>query len=100
MTLNSIESGPGRPRRRYLREPVPLYFPVEEQVPEGKVHLLLSNLLFESIERELGDHALVASNQFVYFDPSSGRRSDSRGMPKGTSSFRRLPSASKPLSPD
>jgi len=74
MTLTSTDSGTDGRRRRYLREPVPLHFPEEERVPESKVHRLLTNRLFEAVERELGDHALVASDQFVYFDPSDPKK--------------------------
>ena len=74
MALTTADSDAISRRRRYLREPVRLHFPVEEKVPESKVHRLLTTRLFESVERELGDHALVASNQFVYWDPSDPRK--------------------------
>jgi hypothetical protein len=74
MTMTSTDFAPGGQRRRYLRTPVPLHFPVEEQVPESKLHRLLCNLLFEIVEQALGGSALIACDQFVYFDPSNPKR--------------------------
>jgi Uma2 family endonuclease len=47
---------------------------VEEKVPEGKMHRQLCNALFESVERELGERALVSSDQFLYWDPTDPKK--------------------------
>jgi hypothetical protein len=65
---------PRRPERRYVRPPVPLFFPVEEEVPESKLHRLLMSRLWDSVERELGDHALIASDQFLYWDATDPKK--------------------------
>ncbi len=75
MTLpNPLTSPAQRPTRRYLRAPVPLVFPVEAEVPESRWHRLASELLAQSIERELSGHVLVSSDQFLYWDPTNPKR--------------------------
>jgi Uma2 family endonuclease len=59
-----------RMQREYVRTPEPLYFPTEEEVPETKRHRKLANLLFEIIERAFEGRALVACDQFLYWDPA------------------------------
>ena len=59
-----------RKGRSYLRAPVPLHFPSEEEVPEGVVHFKLRAQLFASLEALLGTGSLVSSDQFVYWDPT------------------------------
>lgn len=62
-------------QREYVRTPEPLYFPTEEEVPESKRHRLLANLLFAIVEYRFGKQALVACDQFVYWDASEpGKR--------------------------
>jgi Uma2 family endonuclease len=76
-----------RPRRRYLRAPVPLEFPEEElRMPDGDEHFELRILLWQSARLGLGENALVSSDQFVYFDPTNpGRRlSPDLGVRVGT----------------
>src|SRR6187455_9554 len=64
-----------RMQRQYVRTPEPLYFPTEEEVPETKRHRMLGNLLFAIVQHLLGKQALVACDQFVYWDASSpGKR--------------------------
>lgn len=70
MTVSSLPAAPRRVPRRYLREPVPLHFPVEEQVPESRLHRILIDRLCDSLERELGETVLLSSDQFLYWDPT------------------------------
>jgi hypothetical protein len=65
---------PPRAARRYLRQPVPLYFPEEEKVPEGHVHWELLVTLWQSVRHALGDKALVTADQFLYWDPTNPKR--------------------------
>jgi len=74
MHVSSSQAHSGRSERRYLRPPVPLIFPLEEEVPEVKLHLLLRTALFQLIRLELGDRAIVGSDQFVYFDAANPKR--------------------------
>jgi Uma2 family endonuclease len=60
--------------RAYLRAPVPLHFPVEEQVPETKRHLAHKTLLFQILTLAFGDHAAIGCDQFVYWDPTDPRQ--------------------------
>jgi hypothetical protein len=59
---------------RYLRPPAPLHFPEQETVPENQGHRLRVNALWESAARELGDAALVACDQFLYWDPTNPKK--------------------------
>jgi len=62
------------PRRyRYLREPRPLVFPFEEEVPESAVHLRVRTALFLVLDGRLRGKAFVGSDQFVYWDASDPR---------------------------
>lgn len=62
------------PRRyRYLREPRPLDFPYEEEVPESSVHLRVRTALFLVLDGRLRGKAFVGSDQFVYWDASNPR---------------------------
>ncbi len=65
-----IQTAPGRPGRSYVRAPVPLHFPHEEEVPEGLIHFKARAMLFSSLEALLGPGSLVSSDQFVYWDPT------------------------------
>jgi Uma2 family endonuclease len=73
MVLPAAPVAPRRPAHRYLRAPVPLYFPVEERVPETALHRMLVDRLFESVRRELGKTALISCDQFMYWDPTDPR---------------------------
>jgi hypothetical protein len=53
---------------------VPLHFPVEETVPESRRHFKARCVLCDSVERELRGRALVASDQFLYWDPTSPKQ--------------------------
>lgn len=64
----------GREGRRYLRKPVPLFFPCDEEVPEHKLHVLLRTALFELVRLGLGDRVMVGTEQFVYYDASDPGR--------------------------
>jgi Uma2 family endonuclease len=74
MTLPSPSPNPPRAARRYLRAPVPVHFPVSEEVPETARHFKARALLAASIEHALGDGALVCSDQFLYWDATDPRR--------------------------
>jgi Uma2 family endonuclease len=56
--------------RRYLREPRPLFFPVDELMPETRRHLEVRTALFQSLKSAFGDTAVLGSEQFVYWDPT------------------------------
>jgi len=55
---------------RYVRAPVPLVFPSEEQVPETKQHLKLRTLLYQLLDLAFAKQAAIGSDQFVYWDPT------------------------------
>lgn len=60
-------------RHRYLRAPVPVVFPEHEDVGEHKTHLELRTLLYQFLKLAFADQALIGSDQFVYWDPTSAR---------------------------
>jgi Uma2 family endonuclease len=51
-----------------------LLFPVDEEVPEHKLHVELRTALYQLIQLALGDHVIVGSEQFVYFDAANPQR--------------------------
>jgi Uma2 family endonuclease len=57
-----------------LREPIPLVFPTDEEVPEHKLHVELRTALYQLIQLALGDHVIVGTEQFVYFDAANPQR--------------------------
>jgi Uma2 family endonuclease len=61
-------------RLRHRRAPVPIHFPVEEKVPEGKRHLLLRTALFLVLRKELVGRAATGCDQFVYWNARQPRR--------------------------
>jgi Uma2 family endonuclease len=63
-----------RPAHKYLREPVPIFFPVAEQLPESSVHLRVRTALYLLLERELRGKAFVGSDQFVYWNPTDPKQ--------------------------
>ena len=58
-------------RHQYVRQPVPIFFPSDEEVPESALHLRLRTALFLILERRLRGRAYVGSDQFVYWDPTN-----------------------------
>jgi Putative restriction endonuclease len=73
MTSNpAAPAGPGE--RRHLRQPIPLIFPTDEEVPEHKLHVELRTALYQLIRLALGDRVIVGTEQFVYFDAGDPRR--------------------------
>ena len=58
---------------RYLREPEPLFFPVDEEMPETRRHLQVRTALFQSLKAAFGDRAVLGSEQFVFWDPTDPR---------------------------
>ena len=64
----------GRAELPHVREPAPVHFPVEEEVPEGFAHLVVRTFLFRLLSFALGPGHTVGSDQFVYWDASSAQR--------------------------
>lgn len=60
-------------RHRYLRAPIPVVFPEHEDVGEHKTHLELRTLLYQFLKLAFADQAVLGSDQFVYWDPTSAR---------------------------
>lgn len=60
--------------RGYLRAPVPVHFPVAEQVLESKRHLEQKTALFQLLQLAFGDRAVIGCDQFVYWDPTDPRQ--------------------------
>jgi Uma2 family endonuclease len=58
---------------RYLREPQPLFFPVDEEMPETRRHLEVRTALFQSLKPAFGDRAVIGSEQLVFWDPTDPR---------------------------
>jgi Uma2 family endonuclease len=44
-------------------------------MPEGNTHRRLSNLLYQSVEREFAGRAIVSSDQLLYWDPTDPKKS-------------------------
>jgi Uma2 family endonuclease len=60
---------------RYVREPEPLVFAEEDEVPETNTHLELRTALYLILKHELSSRATIGSDQFVYWDPTDpGKR--------------------------
>jgi hypothetical protein len=57
-------------RRRYLRPPEALYFPVEDAEPVGESprHFELRTALWQALRLGFGNRAAVRSEQFVYYN--------------------------------
>lgn len=72
--LPAAPSVPQRVQRRYLRPPVSLHFPTSEPMPDGKLHRLLMDRLWLSVEHELAGRALISSDQFLYWDPTDPKK--------------------------
>jgi Uma2 family endonuclease len=58
----------------HLRPPLPIHFPEEAEVPEGKRHLILRTFLFRLLRFALGPDHSVGSDQFVYWNARDPRR--------------------------
>ena len=74
MVVVTPKLAPSAPQRRYLRAPVPVHFPVHEQVPESGVHLRLRTALWSMLRLAFGDRAMVGSDQFLYWDPTDPKQ--------------------------
>jgi Uma2 family endonuclease len=59
---------------RYLRAPVPVLFPEEEEIPEGFAHMIVRTFLFQLLRFALGPSHSVGSDQFVYWIASDPKR--------------------------
>jgi Uma2 family endonuclease len=68
MTLVAETRSPQPHAFRYVEARPPVFFPEEEQVPEGKEHFELRVLLYQFLVGALGDQVTVGSDQFVYLD--------------------------------
>jgi Uma2 family endonuclease len=55
---------------RYLREPKPLVFPVDEEMPETGRHLEVRTALYQSLQAAFRETAVIGSEQFVFWDPT------------------------------
>jgi Uma2 family endonuclease len=60
-----------RSELQYVRLPEPVWFPEEEEVPEGYAHLVVRTFLFRLLAFALGPTHTVGSDQFVYWNASS-----------------------------
>jgi Uma2 family endonuclease len=58
----------------HLRPPRPIHFREEEEVPEGKRHLVARTFLFRLLRFALGPGHSVGSDQFVYWNARDPRR--------------------------
>ncbi|HEY0468419.1 MAG TPA: Uma2 family endonuclease [Polyangiaceae bacterium] len=74
MVVVTPKPASGVSQRRYLRAPVPVYFPESESVPETGVHLRLRTALWSMIRLAWGDRAMVGSDQFLYWDPTDPKQ--------------------------
>ena len=74
MVMTSHQLALARGERRYLRNPIPLVFPTDEEVPEHKLHVELRTALYQLIQLALGDRVIVGTEQFVYFDAADPNR--------------------------
>ena len=63
-----------RPELRYVRAPRAIIFPVEEEVSEGYVHLVVRTFLFQLLSFALGRSHTVGSDQFVYWNAANPKR--------------------------
>lgn len=61
-------------RRRYVRPPQPIHFPVSEEMPETNRHLELRTALYVILKRELAARATLGSEQFIYYDPTTAKK--------------------------
>jgi Uma2 family endonuclease len=53
---------------RYVSPPEPVFFPVEDDMPEAREHYLIRGPLFDSVRLAFGSRATVGTDQFVYWD--------------------------------
>ena len=58
----------------HLRQPQPIYFPEEAEVPESKEHLVVRTFLFQLLRFALGPGHTVGSDQFVYWNARDPKR--------------------------
>jgi Uma2 family endonuclease len=61
-------------RLTHVRAPVPVRFPVEEEVGETDFHLMCRTILHQLLREHLGPAHSVHSDLFVYWDSSDPRR--------------------------
>ena len=61
-------------RRRFVRPPEPIHFPVSEEMPETNRHLELRTALYLIFKRELAPGATIGSDQFIYYDPTTAKK--------------------------
>jgi Uma2 family endonuclease len=63
-----------RPKRSYVRPPIPIHFPDSAEMPETGVHLEVRTALYLLVRDFVGQQGAVGSEQFVYWDPSDPRQ--------------------------
>ncbi|MFC1641306.1 hypothetical protein ACFL5O_01265 [Myxococcota bacterium] len=58
--------------RRYVRAPVPIHFPAQEdeQAGETEAHQAIREALASSLRLAYAAKALIGSDQFLYWDPT------------------------------
>jgi Uma2 family endonuclease len=66
----SMPSTNQQPARRYKHAPRVIAFPTEAEVPESKRHLEIRTALYAILKHTLRGHAVIGSEQFVYWDPT------------------------------
>jgi len=74
MVVVTPKPASGVSQRRYLRAPVPVHFPQSESVPETGRHMRLRTALWSMLRFVLGNQAIVASEQFLYWDPTDPKQ--------------------------
>jgi Uma2 family endonuclease len=74
LTLPQRRSPRALAELRHVREPQPLHFPEQEEVPEGKTHLIVRTFLFRLLSFALGPAHSVGSDQLVYWNASNPRK--------------------------
>jgi Uma2 family endonuclease len=62
-----------RPKRNYVRPPVPVHFPDSAEMPETGVHLEVRTALYLLVRDFVGERGAVGSEQFMYWDASDPR---------------------------
>jgi len=62
-----------RPKRNYVRPPVPIHFPDSALMPETGVHLEVRTALYLLVRDFVGTRGAVGSEQFMYWDATDPR---------------------------
>jgi Uma2 family endonuclease len=73
MTMTDGFLAAPRPKRNYVRPPVPIHFPDSAEMPETGVHLEVRTALYLLVRDFVGERGAVGSEQFMYWDASDPR---------------------------